>query len=536
MHLALLLGHFQTMTSAWGSFSQSAATMLVTSIWQGAAIVCGLEVAMRLVPRVSAAHRFPAWAAGFGLAAGMPLLPLLHLGISAGTGSAPAFNSAGNASNALFQLDARWGLAITTVWVIASLIRAAGLAVHSVRLRRLWKTARPVNVNESLAASIHDLRGGRVKICTTEKLDRPSVIGFFAPRILIPHWLIERVTPGELEQIVLHEAEHLRRRDDWTNLLQKLCLVLFPLNPALAWIELRLCREREIACDEGVVRITHAPRAYAACLASLAERRLERRAEALSLGAWHRRSELVHRVHQILARKHGMSRTATGALLGTIGCMLIAGSVEMARCPQLVAFVPRQNDLAMTPERQQQLAELLSRENADAGMLLPPSFHAVQAKAVLHPAQQLIPASSFKRVTRKSSNDPREKHIVSNAEQIAKAERSGDRVNRDPNQQWVVLAALEEVQTVSRSTVLSSDYPLNAETVGENGQAIPSTSSAAGAVKRKTAGLTKANETPNADGMEKRYTITRLLLRVVPANPGSSQPLSMHGGWIVFQL
>ncbi|MEI4861539.1 M56 family metallopeptidase, partial [Klebsiella pneumoniae] len=81
---------------------------------------------------------------------------------------------------------------------------------------------------------------------------------------LIPDWLFARMTAGELEQIVMHEAEHLRRRDDWTNLLQKLCLVLFPLNPALVWMERRLCREREMACDEGVIRMTRAPRAYAA--------------------------------------------------------------------------------------------------------------------------------------------------------------------------------------------------------------------------------------------------------------------------------
>ena len=79
------------------------------------------------------------------------------------------------------------------------------------------------------------------------------MIGFFKPRILIPDWLFARLTSGELEQIVLHEAEHLRRRDDWTNLFQKLCLVFFPLNPALMWIEHRLCREREMACDDGVI-------------------------------------------------------------------------------------------------------------------------------------------------------------------------------------------------------------------------------------------------------------------------------------------
>ena len=49
---------------------------------------------------------------------------------------------------------------------------------------------------------------------------------------------------------MLHEAGHLRRRDDWMNLLQKVGLVLLPLNPVLMWIERRLCLERELACDE----------------------------------------------------------------------------------------------------------------------------------------------------------------------------------------------------------------------------------------------------------------------------------------------
>ena len=161
-----------------------------------------------------------------------------------------------------------------------------------------------------------------MQVCTTPNLDRPSVIGFFAPRILIPEWLLTRLTPGELRQIVLHETEHLRRGDDWTNLFQKLCLVLFPLDPALVWIERRLCAEREMACDDGVVRVTHAPRAYAACLASLAERGLRRRAEALSLGAWQRRPELAapstqHPAPQSCVEPHGHTRPLRSAELRT---------------------------------------------------------------------------------------------------------------------------------------------------------------------------------------------------------------------------
>ena len=92
------------------------------------------------------------------------------------------------------------------------------------------------------------------------------MIGFFSPRILIPEELFERLTTMELEQIVLHEMGHLRRADDWMNLVQKIGLVLVPLNPALLWIERRLCFERELACDDAVLRSTRAPKAYATCL------------------------------------------------------------------------------------------------------------------------------------------------------------------------------------------------------------------------------------------------------------------------------
>ena len=59
----------------------------------------------------------------------------------------------------------------------------------------------------------------------------------------------------------MHEMEHLRRGDDWTNLLQKAGLVFFPLNPASFWVERRLCAERELACDDCVLRSSGARKA-----------------------------------------------------------------------------------------------------------------------------------------------------------------------------------------------------------------------------------------------------------------------------------
>ena len=529
MHLTTQIGDFgmaaQVLWAWLVSARETAATSLVTSIWQGAVIVCGLEIALRLMPRISAAHRFAVWAAGFVVAAGLPWLPLVHFG--ARGAEAGAMGAAGSGAAALLQLDARWVLAIAALWVGASAWRGARLALHSVRLWQLWKAARPVEVSAALVGALRDVRGGRVRICATESVDRPSVIGFLAPRILIPAWLMARLTPGELEQIVLHEAEHLRRGDDWTNLAQKLALVAFPLNPALVWMEHRMCREREMACDEGVVRITNAPRAYAACLASLAERGLERRTEALSLGAWQRRPELVHRVHGILWRKRGLSTAAASALLGTLGCALIAGSVEMARCPQLVAFVPEQKSLAMTPARQRAMTAMLARESAEAKMKLPPGFRAVAAKAVMPEKTNRVKPSNH---AMRRSSAAGSAYATQGARQVAKADVAGDRVNPGPEQQWVVLAAWEEVQTVSRiSTNTASDYEANAVAQADSTQLEQSSSVTAG----KTMGTSRHQNQTNS-----QYTVTRLILKVVPANSNSTQPATgmERGGWFVIQL
>jgi hypothetical protein len=201
--------------------------------------------------------------------------------------------------------------------------------------------------------------GGRqAVVCTSDEVDRPTVIGFFAPKILIPGWLLEKLTAAELEQVVLHETGHLGRADDWMNLLQKIALVVFPLNPVLTWVERRLCLERELAVDESVLRAcagkAGAAKAYAACLATLAEYRLERRAIvprlALVLGAlgresnpsqqagWGPRSELGRRVGRILRRGESMKPLHGRLVLGGAMLGLLGAAVGLERCPPVVGF------------------------------------------------------------------------------------------------------------------------------------------------------------------------------------------------------
>jgi BlaR1 peptidase M56 len=307
------------------SVSRLVANSFVSGLWQGIVLAAGVALCLRLVPRTTAAVRFAIWTAVFAVLA---VLPLLHAYTMRTGGGIPG-------RGAVVQLDVRWTFAIAGLWLMVSLVRAVKLVMSAVRLRGIWKRAVPVEGCDAVLLA-SGFRG--VELCTSKDVDRPSVIGFFSPRILIPEELFARLTTEEFGQIVLHEVGHLRRADDWINLLQKLSLVLVPLNPVLMWIERRLCLERELACDDDVLRLTKAPKAYATCLTNLAEHRLGRRAAALSLGAWERKSELARRVHSILLGGKRMGTAQARVVMGALVLGLLGGSAELARCPQLVSF------------------------------------------------------------------------------------------------------------------------------------------------------------------------------------------------------
>ena len=334
--------------------SQVATGSLIAAVWQGILLVAAAGLGLRLLPKTPAAVRFAIWFGVFVVVMGLPaiaLWPQAARGASAG------------ARGPWVTVDARWSLAIALVWAVASLVRAGTLVVAAFRVRALWRRATPVGTSyRSRRAGTRELPEvpgflRRAQLCVSDEVDRPTVIGFFAPKILIPAWLLEKLSPAELEQIVLHEASHLGRADDWMNLLQKIALVIFPLNPALAWVERRLCFERELACDERVLRATGAPKAYAACLATLAEHRLGRRGVALALGALGRESELARRVGRILRCDERMRPLHAKLVLGAAMLGLLGGVVGLERCPQLVGFAAKpgiaETAIAKTGNREQ---------------------------------------------------------------------------------------------------------------------------------------------------------------------------------------
>ncbi|HKF46444.1 MAG TPA: M56 family metallopeptidase [Terracidiphilus sp.] len=330
------------------NLSAAATGALVAAVWEGAVLAAGVWVALRVFSGLSASARSVIWLNVFILLALLHVVPFLASGPGA-----PA-EAVGRHS---FHLNPLWSLAFAAVWLAASAFRAWQLIAGAVHLRRLGKSAVPMEPALELVPLLQH-NGETVRLCVSGQVARPSVLGFFQPRILLPDGVPERLTPAELQQVVIHEMEHLRRADDWTNLIQKFALVLFPLNPALAWVERRLCAERELACDDSVLRSLPGRKAYALCLTHLAEVSLLRRSFSLILGAWEHRPELVRRVQRILsepARSMGRRTAiaATGSLVaGALGCALV-----LARAPQVVSFAP-----AVQPEQRAIVSPLDANE------------------------------------------------------------------------------------------------------------------------------------------------------------------------------
>ncbi len=331
------------MTESIQTIAQIASTALISSIWQGTVLAIMIWICLKLAPRTTASVRFVIWSALFMATALLPVLSNLvgHNGI------APAVPTV-QSNRPVISLDSRWALGIAACWVIFAAMRFLFLARNAFRTNALWKRSAPVELTPALDSILRRQGVRGATLCISQEIDQPCVIGFFAPRILIPGWLLDRATSSEIEQIVLHESAHLRRYDDWTNLVQKLAVACFPINPALLWIERQLCAEREAACDESVVRATNAPRAYATCLTNLAEQKLSRRSlafsGALSLGAWERRSQLARRIESILLGKASLGPRRARVLMLALILATVGGAVKLGGAAQFVSFSSAQPD------------------------------------------------------------------------------------------------------------------------------------------------------------------------------------------------
>ncbi|PYY02361.1 MAG: hypothetical protein DMG62_12960 [Acidobacteria bacterium] len=249
-------------------------------------------------------------------------------------------------------IPSRWALALFGLWMVGAgigLIRiAAGLwRVHRIRRRSVelaesvasGSAARALLKSDpTLNLNLAETANRPVALCISDDVSVPTALGFFRPAILLPSWAMRELSADELNSILLHELGHLRRRDDWTNLAQKILQALLFFHPAVWWIDSRLALEREAACDDLVVAKTCDARGYAKCLVSVAEKSVGRRPFAVAVAAVSRIRETTARLTRILDQNRPAGTQVCKPVLATFATLTLAFLIEMPRMPAIVVF------------------------------------------------------------------------------------------------------------------------------------------------------------------------------------------------------
>ena len=161
------------------------------------------------------------------------------------------------------------------LWLVGATLLTVRILVGFGILRRMRRQAL-VQRDGPLFAALRQARAAlhyhpRGEVATSPSIHSPMVLGILRPLIVVPTQVVERLSPGELSLVLMHELAHMRRCDNLALLLQRLVSAALFFHPAV-WLGGRMLRrEAERACDDLVVCSTRRPEAYARGLTLVAE-------------------------------------------------------------------------------------------------------------------------------------------------------------------------------------------------------------------------------------------------------------------------
>ena len=342
-------------------FAQAAIERVINSLPEGILIALFAWAVLRVLPRQNSRTRFAVWFATLLAVVALPVVEGLGLdrlnwiGVTArkifgeGIFGPHIFDGAvaSNHAASTLALPAHWAPIIFVLWLLAAGVAIGRLGAAVWHVRNLRRNCTPVDTAtldpvlretmESLNAA-RSVGARRVTLATSDRVRVPAALGLGKPMIVLPAWTLGEMPASDLSIIVQHEFAHLRRWDDWTNLVQKLARAAFFFHPAVWWIEGRLSVEREMACDDVVLAQCGNAAGYASCLVTLLERSLAQRGWMMAQAIVHRAREASMRLTRILDKNRPVETRLSKPALGLVGTFALLCIVMLPQTPKFVAF------------------------------------------------------------------------------------------------------------------------------------------------------------------------------------------------------
>ena len=319
-------------------FSAVGGTLLAAAVW----------LLLQLFPKRDSRTNFVVW---FSTLLATAMLPVLSFYLE-------RKSVATDGSSTLFTVSTSVAWYLFVAWAVIALAGLARVLLATFQLRRLRAHASPVDMNlwsADMRCLIEEAQKSRpVLVLVSDRLEVPTAIGFRKPAVILPAWMLESTPAEELKYILLHELAHLSRRDDWTNLAQKVLKALLFFLPSVWWIERRLSLDREMACDDAVLVHSGTPAGYAECLAHVAERSFLRKQIALAQAAVGRVRQLTERVTRILDPERPRATQLWKPAVPVVMVVALLCAVPASFTPELIGFAdPAATAKAQASSRQE---------------------------------------------------------------------------------------------------------------------------------------------------------------------------------------
>lgn len=434
-----------TMIPAIADGAQLVVGRVLNSLPEGLLLALSAGLLLRVLGRQNARTRFAVWIVAL---CGVVALPFLG-------GHAVVARATGLAAHAEFEIPSNWAIFLVALWIplaATALVRVV-LGLWQVRtIRHACKEIDPAAIDPALRQTLRQFAADRrVRLLVSESARVPAALGFRRAAIVLPAWCLREMSAAELQPILIHELTHLERRDDWTNLLQKIVRAVFFFHPAVWWIDRRLAVEREMACDDAVVATLGNARAYAGSLVGLLERSCARRGWTMAQAAVSRAREVSQRIARILNGGAASTQIGRGALgIATALCAASFGIFALA--PQFVGFAP-ELEKASTQAGNQTKDVLSVHGDLYRASVVPAAFHPQPATSKPAPAHPVVLKSDAHSTTAAVAAHHAAPHVV-----LAKLDApnpSGETAKKNASPQAAVLLA----DAVDAPALLMPDLP-----------------------------------------------------------------------------
>jgi bla regulator protein BlaR1 len=163
---------------------------------------------------------------------------------------AESFSPASNVSVPVHALLHWVPVAVGVAWALGFLAIVLARWRSWLRVRAALRAGTPVELPIPVRALV------------TPGAEEPGVVGFLRPVLVLPRGLMDQLNPQQLGAVLSHELCHVRRRDNFFAAVHMVVEAVFWFNPLVWWIGSRMVEERELACDEEVLRMGCEPVDY----------------------------------------------------------------------------------------------------------------------------------------------------------------------------------------------------------------------------------------------------------------------------------